>query len=64
MGTTVGTLRPFAWFNLADARTVGEATVLHLEAAGTPLQLLKIANVPGETRRAVFKVAQALLTRP
>jgi len=59
-GTTTGSDQPFVYFNLADARTVDESTVLGSDATGTPLQILSLGLIDGSTTKIKGKVVKAL----
>jgi hypothetical protein len=47
--TTAGSDQSFVWFNLTDARTVNEASVVDVFGAGTPLSVFSYGVAPEDT---------------
>jgi len=62
-GTTSGSDQPFVYFDLADARTVDESSVISSDNASAPLQVLSLGLISGSTAKIRGKVVKALYTR-
>lgn len=63
-GTTTGSDKPFTYFNLLNAGTIDESSVLLPEATGVPLQVLSLGVASENPGKLVVKFAKALLSRP
>jgi len=59
-GTTSGSNQPFVYFNLADARTVSESSVISSDSASAPLQVFSLGLKEGSTKKIKGKVVKAL----
>ncbi len=62
-GTTTGSNNPNVYFNLTDARTVNEASVVPHNDGTAPLQILSTGIVPGQTTQIYGKVAKSIYSR-
>jgi hypothetical protein len=58
-GTTSGSNLPYCWFNLADARTIDESSIV--AAGGTKGQFLSLGVSPESTSKIIGKFGKYLL---
>lgn len=65
-GTTAGSDQSFVWFNLTDARTVNEASVVSAFAATAPLQIFSYGLYPGDSTNhtIIGRVAKSINYQP
>lgn len=57
-GTTTGSDKPYVYFNLADAGTIDESTVLSYDDPSAPLQVLSLGLIPGSTKKIRCRFAK------
>lgn len=64
--TTALSDKAYVWFNLADAHTVHESTVVHVTGAGVPLQVFSYGLDPLDTTNftIIGRIAKAIESRP
>lgn len=65
-GTTSGSDTAFVWFNLADAATLSESSVVVYTDASAPLQVLSFGLDPEDTtnKRVICRFAKSGMYRP
>lgn len=65
-GTTAGSDQPFVFFNLVDARTLNESSVVQATSVSAPLQFFSIGLDPEDTsnKTVIGRFAKALMSRP
>lgn len=64
--TTAGSEDPFVFFNLVDARTLDESTVVQATSGSAPLQFFSVVLDPEDTtnKTVIGRFAKALMSRP
>jgi hypothetical protein len=65
-GTTPLSDKAFVWFNLADCRTVNEASVVNVTDTSVPLQVFSLGLDPQDTTNhtIIGRIAKTVMSRP
>lgn len=59
-GTTTGSDKPYVYFNLVDAGTIDESSVVPHDDTTAPLQVLSLGLIPGSTKKIRCRFAKRL----